>query len=316
MGLFNKNKVTKVEATPVPVTTTKDYYPVEHICTSLSKYQKDLMNKEVDSLQELHAVQSSFTDVLESNAVLREKLTSFAGVFETVGQTSGKFADVKNKIEDSVDEAHTIVRELKDSSIGVQESFDGMKQVFTDFEASVGQIAECMDQITAIANQTNLLALNASIEAARAGEQGKGFAVVAEEVKKLADEIKTLVATVEGSIAEVQRGTNKLNESIVSSQESLTGSMSNVDATYKTFDKIIEAASGADQVQEEIANAASDAGHELKDVESAFDNIERQYDTLLNHINTVNDLGTTKSTMFESMDNMLSQIQPILREQD
>ena len=31
----------------------KDYYPVVHVANSLRSYQKQLVNKEVDSLQEL-----------------------------------------------------------------------------------------------------------------------------------------------------------------------------------------------------------------------------------------------------------------------
>ena len=38
----------------------KDYYPVVHVANSLRSYQKQLVNKEVDSLQELREVQLSF----------------------------------------------------------------------------------------------------------------------------------------------------------------------------------------------------------------------------------------------------------------
>lgn len=173
-----------------------------------------------------------------------------------------------------------------------------------------------MNQIISIANQTNMLALNASIEAARAGEQGKGFAVVAEEVKKLADEIKGLVSTVDISINDVEAGTEKLNTGIVASQEALQESLQNVDATYETFDRITDAAGGADAVQQQIAQAAEEAGKELSEVSKSFDQMESQYRNVLEHIEKAGDLGTTKSAMFESMDHMLSQIEPMIKEME
>lgn len=313
MGLFHKEKQIDNQMV-VGNIQKKDYYPIEHVANSLKSYQNELIDKEVDSLQELYEVQQSFSEVLESNALLRDKLTAFSDMFDMVGQTSGKFAEVKNQIGDSVEDAHKQVQSLKVSSKEVQTNFDDMKNEFVRFEESVGAIAECMEQIISIANQTNLLALNASIEAARAGEQGKGFAVVAEEVKNLAEEIKNLVGTVEGRIKEVQDGTEKLNNRIELSQKSLVESMNNVDATNQTFAKITSAANGADRVQEEISYAANKASKELDEVEQAFDRIDMQYDNVLTHINNVNDLGTTKSVMFESMDNMLSQIKPMLDE--
>ena len=76
----------------------KDYYPVVHVANSLRSYQKQLVNKEVDSLQELREVQLSFDKVLEDNNVLKEKLNSFNSIFETVGLESGKFDNVKKEI--------------------------------------------------------------------------------------------------------------------------------------------------------------------------------------------------------------------------
>ncbi|MCM1284417.1 MAG: methyl-accepting chemotaxis protein [Muribaculaceae bacterium] len=110
---------------------------------------------------------------------------------------------------------------LKESSGQVQRYFDEIQETFSDFQAAVQNIRQCMEEIVSVANQTNLLALNASIEAARAGEQGKGFAVVAEEVKKLAEGIKVLVGTVDSSISDVEANTEKLNSSISNSKEAL-----------------------------------------------------------------------------------------------
>ena len=179
---------------------------------------------------------------------------------------------------------------------------------------SVNKIYEATALITSIAEETNLLSLNASIEAARAGEQGKGFAVVAEEVKNLASEIKSLVSTVDISIGDVEQGTANLNTSISTSQDALNQSMENVDSTYEVFDQITTAAGGADTVHQQITTAMSAAEQKLDEVSQSFSLEERQFDAVMEHINHANDLGTTKSSLFEDMTNLLTQIAPLTEE--
>ena len=47
-----------------------------------------------------------------------------------------------------------------------------------------------------------------------------------------------------------------------------------------------------------------------------FDEITNQYQEVMRHIERAGNLGTTKSAMFEDMDNMLSQIPPIIHDED
>jgi methyl-accepting chemotaxis protein len=225
MSIFSKKKT--VESVVIDKQKV-DMYPITHVAGSLLDYQKELAQKEVNSLQELQEVKQAFEDVLSESNVLKQKLNAFHEIFETVGSVSGKFADVKKDIDGSVEQAQEQVNSLKISSKQVQEYFVEIQSTFTDFQSSVQNIKSCMQQIIAIANQTNMLALNASIEAARAGEQGKGFAVVAEEVKKLADEIKGLVSAVDVSLSEVDQGTDKMNASITISQNALGDSVEKV----------------------------------------------------------------------------------------
>lgn len=259
-------------------------------------------------------MQLAFNEVMEDSAVLQEKLEDFRNRFQTVGQIAGQFDEVKMEIADSVGEAQQQVTGLKQSSLSVAEHFEEIQDTFVDLQTSVQQIKECMKKIVSIANQTNMLALNASIEAARAGEQGKGFAVVADQVKNLANEIKQLVSTVDVSIDDVEQGTDKLNDSITESKEAMNESIEKVESAYQVFDKITLAADSASKVQDHIAEAIDMTHAELDGVNRTISDTTNQYQNVLGHIERTNDLGTTKSSMFEDMDNMLSQIEPLVKE--
>ncbi len=311
MFLFKKKEDTEVKQQKAE---KLDLYPIVHIAGSLSDYQHKLAVSEVNSLNELQQVELTFEDVLSENSILKEKIENVHEVFETVNEISNEFSVVKEEITDSVEAAQKHIYGLKDSSKEVQERFVEIQSTFQEFQVSVQEIKDCMQQIIAIANKTNMLALNASIEAARAGEHGKGFAVVANEVKELSNGIKELVSTVDKSINNVENGTEKLSNSIAASQEALGQNMEDMDEAYHVFDKITEAAGGTSETQNRIAEAISDSQQVLNVVSNSFLATEENLKAVLSHIKCANELGTTKSSMFEDMDNMISQITPIIKE--
>ncbi len=289
--------------------------PVLHVTDSLKVYQEDLVKKEVASLQELSLIGSSFGNVLDEADDFQERLTDFGNNLSGINQVAGRFGDVKDEIAKTVECAQNGVDGLKESSVQVETYFSELDKTFQDFQTAVAHIKECTDKIESIADQTNILAVNASIEAARAGQHGRGFAVVAVEVRKLADEIKELVGAVSSNISDVERSTDELNTGLHVSQQALEESINKSNETHALFDSITQAADGATTVQSEISGVIDDSRGALQALCGFFDGIKERYQEVILHIDNASNLCTTKSAMFEDVDNMLSQIPPIIKEE-
>ena len=299
---------------PEQIREEKSLYPVLHVAGSLKDYQKELVQKEVSSLWELRQVGASFSGVLREADQFQTKLKNLGDSFSNINETAEQFAQVKGDISQTVAEAQSQMEELGQSSAQVQASYEEMSETFHQLQSAIHEIQQCMGKIVSIADQTNILAINASIEAARAGAAGRGFAVVAEQGKSLAKEIKVLANEVDTGVCDVESSASQLSNSIQASQQTLGQGADIVSRTDETFRKITSAAEGAVAVQSEISGVIGASQQELQVIRQFFDQIKEQYQEVLKHIESASRLGTTKSAMFEDMDNMIAQIPPLVRD--
>ncbi|MCI8274821.1 MAG: chemotaxis protein [Lachnospiraceae bacterium] len=308
--MFFKKKQHK----PEPVNRKKRLYPVIHIVNSLKSYQKELVQKEVDSLWELSMIGRSFEGIVKGAEQFQNRLQEFGQSFDGINHTAEQFSQVKDEVGQNVSEARNEMADLKNISIQVLGSFGDMERIFEQLQNSIQGIQDCMGKIVSIADQTNILAVNASIEAARAGTEGRSFAIVAAQVKDLAREIKLLANEVDTGIHDVKEHSTQLSGSISNAQETLGKGAAIVENTDEGFQQITTAAESATSVQTEIADVIENSQSDLQAVCQFFDQIKDQYQEVMKHIQKASSLGTTKSSMFEDVDNMLSQVPAIIQD--
>lgn len=312
--MFKKKKENKAQVTENVVSESLDTHPIRHALNYISETHEQLEQHTLQSAKMLHDTNMEYTKLQDGMDTLTDGVEALEETFRNIITVSDRFTDVKNSIDNSVDDAQKQVEVLKTDSITVSNSFHKMDETFQILMQAVSKIKECTEEIVAVANQTNLLALNASIEAARAGEQGRGFSVVAEEVKDLAEGIKQLVNNVNESIAEVEGTTEELDKSIHTSQNALSNSIKNVEETYQIFDKIKENTTLAQDVQTGIADAVSNSEVHIQEIENYISNSKQSYEQIRSEMEHIDTENAKEGVLFESFNNMLEQVLPMVEE--
>lgn len=195
----------------------------------------DATQKEFQANELLKQLRNTFSSIQEGTTILDSNInqfnTSINGIsdgsrgitvsMQEMATAIQEEASNAYKINDTMSNSITMVRETQDISKGIADKSDKMAEkvdvswnkigqvgnqisiissaigtaslTVSELKESMEKVDRLLGGITQIAEQTNLLALNAAIESARAGEQGKGFAVVAEEVRILAEQSAQIV---------------------------------------------------------------------------------------------------------------------------
>lgn len=229
-----------------------------------------------NSMQEISAATNmTATSIEEQN----QMTTSIQQAIEQTGHVSGQMVQIAEDSADNIRKNMTAMEELKQQSAMIKDTNHAVTDAMTKLQEKTKEVENIAGSIMAISGQTNLLALNASIESARAGEAGRGFAVVAQQIRLLAEQTKSFTE-------EITKITNDLNTNANMVVETISGS---IEATEQQGEKIL---------------AASDA----------FQQLNKNMETLASHVEEVNHQITGLATSNNKIMENISQLSAVTEE--
>jgi methyl-accepting chemotaxis protein len=314
MGLFSKNTVAKTNDAPPVVgrDLKRELLPLSEVGRFAIEQKNKLQNEEKVTIDGVEKIQDSFKVVEDKYEGISTSVEEFKSEFDNVRTVTEHLDEIIQKLKDTADESHAGMEHVDESSRSVADTIDEMQGVFDEFQKSLDDIREKVAQINSVANQTNLLALNASIEAARAGEAGRGFAVVATQVNELSQEIKEMVVAIDESMEDLELKNQNLRDSLGNTKGAIDESHENIESTQGVISSIKD-------VADEVAGESDKMTHVFQNCDTAIDSItgnildSKQYFTAVDDdIADIKVKITQKGFMFEDMNNVLSQIKPLI----
>lgn len=242
-----------------------------------------LMDNLVNSTKSVASSMNEISDATYSTAKsIEEQSTMTAHIQEAINQTESKsveMVNIANSSSESVQNNIKAIKELVAQSEQIAETNKSVTDSMTKLQNKTSEVEQIAGMILNISSQTNLLALNASIESARAGEAGRGFAVVAEQIRQLAEQTKN-------STEEITRITSELNTNSKDVVNSINGSIE------------------ASDIQSQKIFAAGEA----------FQELNKNINILLQHIQDVNDHIADLSTSNDKIVENISQLSAVTEE--
>ena len=202
------------------------------------------------------------TAMNEMTATVQEVARSATNAADAAIQANIDTSNGKNIVKITMQSIDELARDIEKAS-----------QTINAVEQDSENIGSVLDVIRGIADQTNLLALNAAIEAARAGEQGRGFAVVADEVRTLASRTQASTAEIQAMIERLQTGYSNAVADMAKSKEKAQKTVAQASEADSSLINIASAVSTINQMNAQIATAATQQSSVAEDINRNVDTI-------------------------------------------
>lgn len=235
---------------------------VRHIRTQANDLQDNaraMADSAVKSVRELEVQQQQI-------GMVAQAMNEMTNATREIAHHAEHTADSVRESVSSAEEGRHQVDKTRDSIVVLAEKVDQAGSVISTLNANAQNISGILSTIKGIAEQTNLLALNAAIEAARAGEQGRGFAVVADEVRVLSQRTHASTEEIQAMIAALQSTAQHAVSIMEEGSHLAGGSVQNADNASQSLAKINTSVGAISGMAVQIATAAEEQSHVVKEV--------------------------------------------------
>ena len=169
------------------------------------------LNQVLNAFDDIHSLNQESNNELAQTRHITDQVNTLANKAEVRAQeVEGYASETSLAMQSSVEQAHS----LKQANQIAMQTLSQSRQSLNGLEDSVNDASSIVSSIRDISEQTNLLALNAAIEAARAGEHGRGFAVVATEVRTLSSRTQDSLGEITSILSRLTHSTQNLSQSL------------------------------------------------------------------------------------------------------
>ena len=275
--------------------------------------KKRLQNEEKSTIEGIDTIHNSFSLVEEKYNNIHTSVDEFQQELQRVEEITDAFESIVSELVMTADNTIDEMEEVDAGSTEVSDTINAVQDVFEQFQHNFDDIRGMVDLISGFARQTNLLALNASIEAARAGEAGRGFAVVADSVNNLSKEIQSAVTSICASMEELNESNQRLVESIGNTKKAIELSHDNIVKTQETISSIKDVASSVGVQKQEMTTVFDSCQTSINTISDNIADSIQYFGKVEEDIEDIKVRITQKGFMFEDMNNVLEQIEPITR---
>ena len=242
----------------------------------------------------------------ERAQAMADKMTAAEASTHTVMRATAATSDNVQTVAAATEELSASIGEIanrvNDSAAIAADTSNAAEQTsitMAELSTQAQKIGNVISLIHDIASQTNLLALNATIEAARAGEAGKGFAVVASEVKSLA--------------SQTARATDEIAENIQAIQTATARAVGEIRAIAEVADRAREIATDIAGAVEEQSTAtreiSSSVSHAASGTQVVTENIRTVDEHIVDAGNGTRDLLAASRELAEEFGMLETQVQ-------
>lgn len=235
---------------------------VRHIRAQASDLQESaraMADSAVKSVRELGVQQQQI-------GMVAQAMNEMTNATHEIAHHAEHTADSVRESVNSAEEGKQQVDKTRDSIVVLAKKVEQAGTVISTLNTNAQNISGILATIQGIAEQTNLLALNAAIEAARAGEQGRGFAVVADEVRVLSQRTHASTEEIQSMISALQSTAQNAVAIMEEGSRLASGSVQNADNASHSLAKINQAVGAISGMAAQIATAAEEQSHVVKEV--------------------------------------------------
>lgn len=268
---------------------------VKHIRTQATDLQdnaREMAGSAVSSVRELGVQQQQIGMVVQA-------MNEMTSATQEIAHHAEHTADSVRESVNSASDGKQQVDKTRDSIVVLAQKVEQAGSVISTLNSNAQNISGILSTIQGIAEQTNLLALNAAIEAARAGEQGRGFAVVADEVRVLSQRTHASTEEIQSMIGSLQSTAQNAVSIMEEGRRLATGSVDNADNASNSLDKINAAVGTISGMAVQIATAAEEQSHVVKEV--------------LNNINAIKQVADNSADVAHQGDSRAKNLQDLAR---